>query len=194
RHVAAASSVADVDRVEEQRRGVVVAHELGLEAGKPIGPQPYHVDLALVVLEGRARPGPRKARVIRCGHGLAPQLSGGFQVLLAQPLGLAEDVVFRHVGRVATGGWMPAQRFGECANVMRPSAAAYSQIAHVERMGGLGELGDFETVAGERVERHGEWMIAWDAAAVPVVERLEGRLTGRGPVWPWRGRYVDALE
>src|SRR6516164_6271500 len=77
---------------------------------------------------------------------------------------------------------MPAERLSKRAHVMRAGAAAYPEIAYIERMGGLGEIGNLEAVAGERVERHRERMIARNAAAVPIAERLKGRLARRRSV------------
>src|ERR1700674_149744 len=94
------------------------------------------------------------------GVPLPAELSCVFQVLIAQALGLAEDVVLRHVGRIAAGGRMPAERLRERADMMRAGAAAHPEVTHAQRIGVLGELGDLEAIAGERVERDGERMIA----------------------------------
>src|SRR5262249_29155804 len=141
----------------------------------------------------------REACLIR-GRELAAQPSGISQVLLAQPFGAAEDVVPRHVGGIAAGGWMPAERLSERADVMRTGAAAHTERAHIERMGGLGEIRDLEAVAGERVKRNRKRMIARNAGAARIVERLKGRLARRRAVRHRKRRnmalqgFADALE
>ena len=52
------------------------------------------------------------------------QLLGVLQVVFTQVLGAAENVMFRHIGRVTAGQWLPPKRLGERANMMRTGAAA----------------------------------------------------------------------
>src|SRR5215468_4853624 len=81
---------------------------------------------------------------------------GVIGVLLPEALVRAENVVLRHVGRIAAGRRLAAKRLGHGADVMRPGTAADAEIADVERQRRLGELGDLEAVAGERIERDRE--------------------------------------
>src|SRR5207247_11479676 len=51
------------------------------------------------------------------------------EVVVTQVLVAAEEDVLRHVGRVAAGGRLAAQRLGQAPDVVRAGAAAHTQIA-----------------------------------------------------------------
>ena len=71
---------------------------------------------------------------------------------------------------------MLADRFGQRANVMRTGAAAYAQVADAHRQRVATEVGEFEPVAGERIERDRKRLVAPIAMPVTVAQRLERRL------------------
>src|SRR6185312_7805237 len=115
---------------------------------------------------GRGAPPARR----RSPSPLPPQTLGVVKVLPAQPLGAAEDVVLRHIGRVAARRRLTPQRLGKGADMVRPGAAADAEIVDAERVGRLAELGDLEAVAGKGVERDRERVVARDAAAMLVAQ------------------------
>src|SRR5690349_19447667 len=67
------------------------------------------------------------------------------------PLVRAKKSVLRHVGRILARRRPFADGLGERADVMRPRAAAHTQVADVELRGLTAELGDLEPVAREGV-------------------------------------------
>src|SRR5216683_7791073 len=106
----------------------------------------------------------------------ASELARELPVLRLEALVGAEEGVLRHVGRIPARRRGTAERLGDGANVMRHGAATDAEIARAEFIGGLGELGDLEAVAGHGVERDGERHLAGQAIAMGIAQRLEGRL------------------
>src|SRR5712691_8995357 len=96
-------------------------------------------------------------------------------VRLAEALMRAEDVMFAHVLGVAARRRLAAERLGHGADVVRAGAAADAEIAHPELVGLLGERGDLPAVAGEGIEAGGKRLLARQAVAMRVGERLEVR-------------------
>src|SRR5258708_40345257 len=73
---------------------------------------------------------------------------GVIEVLPPEAVVRAEDVVLRHVGRIAAGRRPAAERVGHGADVMRPRAAAHAEIPDVERERRRRDIGDLEAVRG----------------------------------------------
>src|SRR5258708_30153868 len=82
----------------------------------------------------------------------------------------AEQIMFRHVRRVACRRRPLADGLGECADMMRAGAAANTEIVNAHAVGGGAELGDLEAIAGERVERDRKGMATGQAAAAVIGE------------------------
>src|SRR5260221_5038951 len=70
---------------------------------------------------------------------------GVIEILPPEAVVRPEDVVFRHVGRVAARRRLAAERLGHGADVMRPRAAAHAQITDVDRLRRPWELVDLPT-------------------------------------------------
>src|SRR5579885_2658579 len=88
------------------------------------------------------------------------ELLGVVQVALFKRGVAAEKGMAGHVGAIAARRRGPAERFCDCANVVRPGSAAHAEVVDTELMGGGSELAELVSVAGEWVQCRGKRSIA----------------------------------